>query len=144
MSLTKRVLKQWQFPEDEGYRDKRLVSSRSKRNRYLTKLENVIKIVTDLIDCNRDTNEINKANEYLESVISKIRKTTKDILRDELDDKIKETDLKIFTNSDFKVIQVRNCIESYTETEIKPAKADILPQTPYKASAAAQSYHSDP
>ena len=100
--------------------------------------------MTDLIDCNRDTNEINKANEYLESVISKIRKTTKDILSDELDDKINETDLKIFTNSDFKVIQVCNCIESYTEIKIKPAKADILPQTPHKASAAAQSYHSDP
>ena len=47
-------------------------------------------------------------------------------------------------HSVFKVIQVRNCIESYTETKIKPAKADILPQTPYKASAAAQSYHSEP
>ena len=100
--------------------------------------------MTDLIDCNRDINEINKANEYLESVISKIRKTTNDILRDKLDDKIKETDLKIFLNSDFKVIQVHNCIESYTETKIKPARADILPQTPHKVSAAAQSYHSDP
>ena len=48
------MLKQRHFPEDEGYRDERLVSSRSKRNRYLTKLEKVMKIVTDLIDCNRD------------------------------------------------------------------------------------------
>ena len=42
MSLTKRVLKQRQFPEDEGCRDERLVSSRNKRNRYFTKLEKVI------------------------------------------------------------------------------------------------------
>ena len=65
MSLTKRVLKQHQFPEDKGYRDELSVSSRSKRNRYLTKLEKVIKIVTDLIDRNRDINEINQANESL-------------------------------------------------------------------------------
>ena len=48
------MLKHCHFPEDEGYRDERLVSSRSKRNRYLTKLEKVMKIVTDLNDCNRD------------------------------------------------------------------------------------------
>ena len=51
MSLTKRVSKQRQFREDEGYRDESLVISRSKRNRYVTKLEKVIKAVTDLIDC---------------------------------------------------------------------------------------------
>ena len=130
MSLTKRVLKQHQFPEDEGYRDEHLVSSRSKRNRYLTKLEKVIKIVTDLIDCNRDINEINKANESLESVISKICKTTNNISSDELEDEIKETDLKIYANSEFKVIQECNCIELYIETKLKPAKADSLPQTP--------------
>ena len=51
--------------------------------------------MTDLINCNKDINDLNKANESLESVISKIRKTSNDILRDELDDKIKETELKI-------------------------------------------------
>ena len=56
--------------------------------------------------------EISKANESSESVIKKIRKPTNDILRDELDDKIKETDLKICTNWEFKVIQVCSCIES--------------------------------
>ena len=135
--------KQRQFPEDKDYRGKRLVSSTSKRNRYITKLEKVIKTVTDLTDCNRDINDVNKANESLESVISKIRKTTNDILRDKLDDKIKEMDLKVFTNSEFKVIQVRNCIESYIETKFKPAKADNLPETPHKASVAEKSCHSD-
>ena len=137
MSLTKRVLKQREFPEDKGYRDERLVSSRSKRNRYLTKLEKVIKIVTDLTDCKRDINDVNKANESLESVISKIRKTTNNILREELEDKIKETDLKIWTNSEFKVIQVRNCTE---KTKIKPARPDNLPQTPHKASVKDQNH----
>ena len=99
--------------------------------------------MTDLYDCNRDINVVNNANESLESVISKIRKATNDVLRNELDNKVKETDLKICTNSEFKVMQVHNCIESYTETKFKPAKADSLPQTPHKASVAAQSY-SDP
>ena len=67
--------------------------------------------MTDLTDCNGDINDVNKANESLESVISKTRTTTNNILREELDDKIKETDLKIWTNSEFKVIQVHNCIE---------------------------------
>ena len=35
---------------------------------------------------------------------------------------------------------MRNCIESYIETKVKPAKADSLPETPHKASVAAQSY----
>ena len=143
-SLTKIMSKQRQFPEDEGYRDEHLVSSRNKKNRYLTKLEKAIKTVTDLIDCNRDINDVNKSNESLESVISKICKITNDILRDELDDKIKEMDLKVCTNSELKVIQVRNCIESYIETKVKPAKTDSLPETPHKASVAAQSYHCDP
>ena len=39
---------------------------------------------------------------------------------------------------------MHNCIESYIETKIIPAKADSLPETPHKASAAVQSYHSDP
>ena len=125
------MLKQREFPEDKGYRDERLVSSRSKRNRYLTKLEKVIEIVTDLTDCNRDINE------SLESAISKIRKTTNNILREELEDKIKETDLKIWTNSEFKVIQVRNCTE---KTKIKPARPDNLPQTPHKASVKDQNH----
>ena len=51
--------------------------------------------MTDLTDCNGDINDVNKANESLESVISKTRTTTNNILREELDDKIKETDLKI-------------------------------------------------
>ena len=144
MSLTKRVSKQRQFPEDEGCIDERLVSSRSTRNRYLTKLEKVIKTVTDLIDFNKDVNGVNKDNEPLESIISKIPTTTNDILRDELDDKIKEIDLNVCTNSEFKVIQVRNCIELHIETKVKSAKADSLPETPYKASVTAQPYHSDP
>ena len=73
----------------------------------------------------------------LQSVISKIRKTTNNILREELEDKIKETDLKIWTNSEFKVIQVRNCTE---KTKIKPARPDNLPQTPHKASAKDQNH----
>ena len=110
----------------------------------MSRFINGLKIVTDLIDCNRDIIDVNKANESLESVISKIGKTTNDILRDESDDKIKERDLKICTNSEFEVIEVRNCIESYIETKVKPAKADSLPQAPHKSSIAAQSYHSDP
>ena len=62
MSLTKKVLKQRQFPEDEACRNECLVNSRSERNRCLTKLEKVTKIVTDLIGCNRDINGVNKAN----------------------------------------------------------------------------------
>ena len=100
--------------------------------------------MTYLTDCNRDIHDVTKANESLEIIVSKIRKTTNDILRDELDDKIKVTDLKICTNSEFKIIQVRNCIKSYIETKVKPAKADSLPQTPRKASVAAQSCRSDP
>ena len=110
----------------------------------MPRFTNGLKIVTDLIDCNRDIIDVNKANESLESVISKIGKATNYILRDELDDKIKETDLKICTNSKFEVMQVCNCIESYIETKVKPAKADGLPQAPHKTSVAAQSYHSDP
>ena len=100
--------------------------------------------MTDLIDCNRDINDVNKANESLESVITKIRKTSKDILREELEGKIKEMDLKVCANSEFKVMQVRNCIESYIETKVKPSEADSLPETPDKSSIAAQSYQSDP
>ena len=76
--------------------------------------------MTDLIDC---INDVNKANESLESVISKMHKTTNNTLRNALDNKIKETNLKICTNSEFKVTQVRNCLESYIETKVKPAKA---------------------
>ena len=77
------------------------------------------------------------------SSASKIRNKTTDILGDELDNKIKETDLKICRNSQLKVIQVHNCIESYIKTKVKPAKADSLPETPHKASVTAQSNHSD-
>lgn len=90
--------------------------------------------MTDLTDCNRDINDVNKANESLDSVISKIRKTTNNILREELEDKIKETDLKICTNPEFKVKQGHNCIESYPETNVKLGKTDSLPKTPHKAS----------
>ena len=55
--------------------------------------------MTDLTDCNWNIHDVNKAHESLEIAVSKIRKTTNDILRDELDDKIKETDLKIFTTN---------------------------------------------
>ena len=78
------------------------------------------------------------------SLMAKIRKTSSYIWGDELDDKIKEMDLKICTNSEFKVVQVRNFTESYIETNVKPAKADSLPQTLHKAFVAIQSYHSDP
>ena len=93
--------------------------------------------MTDLTDGDRDINDVNKANESLESVISKIRTTTNNILREELEDKIKETDLKILTNSEFKVIQLRNCIE---KTKIKPARPDNLPQTTHKASVKHQNH----
>ena len=132
--LTKRLSKQCHFQENEDYRDESLVSNRSKRNRQLTKLEKLIETVTDLIGCNRDINDVNKANESLESVISKICQTTNNILRNGLDDKIKETDFKICTNPEFKVKQGHNCIESDTETKVKLATTDSLPKTPHKAS----------
>ena len=46
--------------------------------------------MTDLINCNRDTNGIDKAYESLESVRSKIHMKTNDNLTDESDDKNKE------------------------------------------------------
>ena len=52
-------------------------------------------------------------------------------------------DLNVCTDSEFKVIQVHNFIESYIETKVKPAKTDSLAETPYKAPITAQSY-SDP
>ena len=39
---------------------------------------------------------------------------------------------------------MRNCMESYIETKIKPIKAHSLTETPHEASIAVQSYHSDP
>ena len=41
-------------------------------------------------------------------------------------------------------MQVRNCIELYLETKVKPAKADSLPKTSQKASVAIKSYQNDP
>lgn len=46
--------------------------------------------MTDLINCNRDTNGIDKAHESLESVRSKMHMKTNDNLTDESDDKNKE------------------------------------------------------
>ena len=49
-------------------------------------------------------------------------------------------DLNFCTDSEFKVMQVRNFNELYIETKVKPSKADSLPETLYKASVTAQSY----
>ena len=144
MSLNKRESKPRQFPEEEGYRDEHLVISRNKRKKHVTKLDKVIKTVTDLINSNADINDINKANESLENIISKIRKITNEILRHELDDEIKQTDLNLCTNSEFKLIQLRNCIESYVETKIKSTKSDSLPKTPYSAILPVKSSYSEP
>ena len=95
--ISKRVPIPRQFPEDEGYRSEYLVSCRNKRQRYITKFNKAINTVTELITQNSDSDDINKSNDLLEVIINKIRKLTSEILKHELNDKIKEQDLNVCT-----------------------------------------------
>ena len=54
----------------------------------------------------------------LEVIINKIRKLTSEILKHEL-----EQDLNVCTTLEFKLIQLRNSIESYINMKIKPRKS---------------------
>lgn len=124
MSLTnKRKSKPRQFPEDEGYKSERLVVIRNKRSRYINKLNKVINFITELINEHADIKEINKSNNNLETIICEIRQLTTEIIRLELDDQIKEEELNICTNSEFKLIQARNFIDSYIKSTIKSERA---------------------
>ena len=121
--ISKRVPIPRQFAEEEGYRSKCLVSCRNKRQRYITKFNKAINTVTELITQNSDSDDINKSNDLLEVIINKIRKLTSEILKRELKDKIKEQDLNVCTTLEFKLIQLRNSIESYINMKIKPRKS---------------------
>ena len=59
----------------------------------------------------------------LEVIINKIRKLTSEILKHELNDKIKEQDLNVCTTLELKLIQLRNSVESYINMKIKPHKS---------------------
>ena len=80
-------------------------------------------MVTEVIIQNAGIHEINKSNDLIEAIINKIRKLTSEILKHELNDKIQEQDLNICTTVEFKLIQLRNSIESYTDMKIKPHKS---------------------
>ena len=60
------------------------------RQRYITKFNKTINTVTELIIENTNTDEINKSNDFLEVIINKIHKLIPEILKRELNDKIKE------------------------------------------------------
>ena len=121
--ISKRIPIPRQFPEEEGYRSEYLVSCRNKRQRYIAKFNKAINTVTELIMQDVDIDEINKSNDLLEVIINKIRKVTSEILKHELNDKIKEQDLNVGTTLEFKLIQLRNSIESYTDMKMKPRKS---------------------
>ena len=112
-----------QFPEEEGYRSEYLVSCRNKRQRHITKFNKAINTITELITQNSDSDDINKSNDLLEVIINKIRKLTSETLKHELSHKIKEQDLNVCTTLEFKLIQLRNSIESYINMKIKPCKS---------------------
>ena len=95
--ISKRIQTQRQFPEVEGYTSEYLVSYRNKRQRYIAKFNKAINTVTELIIQNADIDEINKSNDLLEVIIDKIRKLTSEILKHELNNKIKEQDLNVGT-----------------------------------------------
>ena len=61
------------------------------------------------------------SNDLLQVIIDKIRKLTSEILKHELNDKIKEQDLNVGTTLEFKLIQLRSSIESYID--MKPRKS---------------------
>ena len=121
--ISKRIPIPRQFPEEEGYRSEYLVSCRNKRQRYIAKFNKAINTVTELIIQNVDIDEINKSNDLLEVIINKIRKVTSEILKHELNDKIKEQDLNVGTTLEFKLIQLRNSTESYIDMKMKPRKS---------------------
>ena len=87
--ISKRVPIRRQFPEEESYRSEYLVSCRNKRQRYITKFNKAINTVTELIIQNSDSDEVNKSNNLLKVIINKILKFTSEILKHELNDKIK-------------------------------------------------------
>ena len=93
------------------------------RQRYITKFNKTINTVTELIIENTNSDEINKSNDFLETVINKIHKLTLEILKRELNDKIKEQDLNFCTTLEFKLIQLRNSKKSYIDIKIKPHKS---------------------
>ena len=68
-------------------------------------------------------NKTCKSNDLLEVIVNKIRKLTSEILKYELNDKIKEQDLNVCTNLEFKLIQLRNSKEPYINMKIKPGKS---------------------
>ena len=125
-NANKREVRPRQFPEEEGYRNERLVNSKNKRKRYITKLNKTINLVTELINQNADIKEIDKNNDLLEVIINKIRKLTTETIKDELHDDIKEHELNSCTNAEFKLIQARNYIESYMQTKLTVPKTSSL------------------
>ena len=100
-----------------------LVSCRNKRQRYTTKFNKANNTVTELIIQNADIDEINKICDLLEVIINKIRKLTSEILKLELNDKIKEQDLNVCTTLEFKLVQLQNSLESYINMKIKRRKS---------------------
>ena len=85
------------------------------KDRYIAKFNKAITTVTELIVQNDDIDEINRSNDLLEVIINNIRKLTSEILKQVLNDKIKEQDLNVFTTLEFKLIQLRNCLEPYID-----------------------------
>ena len=99
--ISKRLPIPRQFPEEEGYRSEYLVSCQNKRQRHITKFIKAINTVTELIIKNADIDKINESNDLLGVIINKICKLTSEILKQELNNKIKEQDLNVCTTLDF-------------------------------------------
>ena len=66
----------------------------------------------------------------LETIINKIRRLTTEIVKDELHDDIREQELNSCTNAEYKLIQVRNYIESYIQTKLTVPKNSSLSLLP--------------
>ena len=115
-----------QFPGVEGHRSKYLVSCRNKRQRYITKFNKAINIVTEPFIQITDINEINRSNDLFEVVVNKISKLISEILKHELSNKIKEQDFSICITLEFKLIQLQNSIKPYIDMIIKPRKSRSL------------------
>ena len=98
-----------------------IINKIRKSDDLLEVIINKIRKTNDLLEV--IINKIRKSNDFLEVIVNKIRKLISEILKYELNDKIKDQDLNVCTNLEFKLIQLQNSIESYINMKIKPGKS---------------------
>ena len=98
-----------------------IINKIRKSDDLLEEIINKIRKTNDLLEV--IINKIRKSNDFLEVIVNKIRKLISEILKYELNDKIKDQDLNVCTNLEFKLIQLQNSIESYINMKIKPGKS---------------------